>query len=516
MKILLITFDKEMENKIRQLLKDYPIVTAKNGEEALLLNLENNVDLIIYDALAGGIAEDDINRLYDEGYKSVPYIILMDDLFPIDPSNIKPKNKKILSREVEVEKLPKVVEELLSGKGAQESAQEQPAEEAKEKTATEEVPQTTTGESSWEELFAGVSTVKPQTEKESKEEPSVKEEKKEEFEAVAKEEIQPPAEVTPKTEETVPAQSVPSLKKKCLVVSFDMPLVEKIQQLLDDKCEISVARSAKQALQKYGNDMFDIIIFDTISGVFAEKGIKDLYSRDNFKDSLYVLLLDEFFPIDIDKLPVQNLRAIKRESELDLLPEIVEKAPHITLEKQLFESAQVPETSVQAAEEKPHEVKEEPTIAVAEKPSEPAEVAKEETTETGQLIEKQPTKEKVKTGPTAEEVKEKPAVVEEVKVPTQEEKTVITQTAPQLVQPQPTVTVQISEEQIAIIVEQKINEKVIPLVEELIRSKLSDIYVKTLARELIEEQIDTAEIKEIIREIAEPIVRETLESLLTK
>lgn len=515
MKILLITFDKEMENKIRQLLKDYPIVTAKNGEEALLLNLGNDVDLIIYDALAGGIAEDDINRLYDEGYKNVPYIILMDDLFPIDPSNIKPKNKKILSREVEVEKLPKVVEEVLSGKGAPESVQEQPAEEAKEKTETEEVPQTTTGESSWEELFAGVSTVKPQTEKETKEEPPV-EEKKEEFEVAAKEETKPPAAETPKTEETVSAPSVPSLKKKCLVVSFDMPLVEKIQQLLDDKCEIAVARSAKQALQKYGNDMFDIIIFDTISGVFAEKGIKDLYSRDNFKDSLYVLLLDEFFPIDIEKLPVQNLRAIKRESELDLLPEIVEKAPHITLEKQLFESAKVPETTEQAAEEKPLEVKEEPPVAVAEKPSEPAEVAKEETTKIGQIIEEQPTEEEVKTIPAAEEVKEKPAVVEEVKAPPREEKTAIPQTAPQVVQPQPTVTVQISEEQITKIVEQKLNEKVIPLVEELIRSKLSDIYVKALARELIEEQIDPAEIKEIVREIAEPIVRETLESLLTE
>jgi len=54
MKILLITFDKEMEKKIRELLKDHQIITAKNGEEALLLNVTDDVDVIIYDALLRG------------------------------------------------------------------------------------------------------------------------------------------------------------------------------------------------------------------------------------------------------------------------------------------------------------------------------------------------------------------------------------------------------------------------------------------------------------------------------
>ena len=159
MKILLITFDKEMEKKIQELLKDYQIITAKNGEEALLLNIADDVDLVIYDALAGGIAEDDINKLYDEGFQNVPFIILMDDLFPIDPENIKPKRKKVISREVEVDKLPDLVKEMVSQKG--ETKEEAPAEVAKESApAVEEKARETapaveekTEEFSWEQLM---------------------------------------------------------------------------------------------------------------------------------------------------------------------------------------------------------------------------------------------------------------------------------------------------------------------------------------------------------------------------
>jgi len=505
MKILLVTFDKEMENKVRQLLKDHQIITAKNGEEALLLNLGEDIDAIIYDALAGGIAEDDINRLYDEDFKNVPYIILMDDLFPIDPSNIKPKNKKILSREVEVEKLPEILKEI-SEKGGKIEEEAPTKEEVVEETKpAEEVyaqAQPKEEETSWEEMFAGVSTVKPETE--------TKEEQKEEKtgpetvtaaetlqEQPKEETVSAPVEAAPSEKAPVPAEV--SLKKKCLLVSFDMPLVEKIEKLIGTDCDLAIARSAKQALQKYGKEPFDVIIFDTISGVFAEKGIKDLYEKGNYKDSLYVLLLDEMFPIDVEKLPVKNLRTIKRESELDLLPEIIENAPHITLEQAISQAVQEVETTPKVAvEQTPVETKEEKVETpspVAETLSPVEEIAKEET-------------------PKVEEVKEIPTKVEEVTAPPQVEKTVTP--PPAATQPQPQVSVQISEEQIAKIVEQKINEKIVPLIEELVRSKLSDLYIKTLARELIEEEIDSETIKETIREIAEPLVRETLESLLAE
>jgi len=484
MKILLITFDKEMEKKIRELLKDHQIITAKNGEEALLLNVTDDVDVIIYDALAGGIAEDDINKLYDEGFQNVPFIILMDDLFPIDPNNIKPKNKKIISREVEVDKLPQLIQEVVSSKGEkkEEAPQEvatttaTPSEEKKEEKPAEE-----TVEIDWDSLMGGTPATSEQ-----------KEEKKEEPQPTA--EAQPAPQPSAVVEETVTSEGTEevSLQKRCLLVSFDMPLVEKIQQVLDDLCDLYIARSAKQALQKYGDKNFDVIIFDTISGVFAEKGIKDLYEKGGYKDSLYVLLLDEFAPIDVDKLPVQNLRTIKRESEIDLLPEIVENAPHITLEQALQEAAKQVEATP-AVEEKKEEKPAEETVT----PTLP------------------PVEEKVETPPVEEKKEEQPPKVEEKPLETPKEVVQQPQPVPQAVATTAAIPLEQLEKKIEKLVEQKINEKVVPLIEELIRSKLSEIYVKAIAREIIEPQIDSGTIREIVQEIAEPLVRETLEQLLS-
>jgi len=458
MKILLITFDKEMEKKVKELLKGHEIITAKNGEEALLLNIANDVDIVIYDALAGGIAEDDINKLYEEGFQNVPFIILMDDLFPIDPANIKPKIKKIISREVDLDQLPKLVEELAKEAGKGEKVEAATAEaKAEEKPKEEKVEE----ELSWEKLM----------------ETTPAEEKKEEVS-----EERPPA--------IAETEVVPTLKKQCLLVSFDMPLVDRIKALIGDKCDLYVARSAKQALQKYAGKPFDIIIFDTISGVFAEKGIKDLYEKGGYKDSLYVLLLDEFLPLDVDKLPVKNLRAIKRESELDLLPEIVENAPHITFEilaKPTAEAVGGGETapvetavSTETFEETPHEVEEHKEEFA------PAEHFEETTPHVHEEIAQSPVAE------ATPQPAPQPAPVQSA--------------AP---------AGAVSEELIARIVEQKINEKIVPLVEELIKTKLSETYIKAIAREIIEPEIDEAMIKEIVRDIAEPLVKEVLDRLFT-
>jgi hypothetical protein len=498
MKILLVTFDKEMDKKVRELLKDYQIVTVKNGEEALLLNMDD-IDLIIYDALAGGIAEEDINKLYDEGFKNVPYIILMDDLFPIDPQNIKPKNKKVISREVEVDKLPELVKELISKKG------EAKEEETVVETQTEQPAIEAATAESWEEMF-GTAVTPPKEEKKEEtpsatvsETPAV-EEKKEETPPVEEK----PAPAEEKKEETTaapeqPSTDIGSLKKQCLIVSFDMPLVDKIEEKIRDLCDIYVARSSKQALKKYQGKDFDIIIFDTISGVFAEKGIRDLYEKGGYKDSLYVILLDEFMPIDIDKLPVKNMRAIKRESELDLLPEIVESAPHITLEKALESAAAaIEQQSEQTAEAPPAEKQKEEAPAAATQEAEPSASAVEEKVEETPAVQKE----------------EKTAELEGKPV---EKTPVAPQPAPAKAAPAPTAqpATYVSEEQIAKIVEQKINQMVVPLIEEIVRNKLTDTYLKTLVREILQNEVSPADIREIVQEIAEPMVKEILEQLLS-
>jgi hypothetical protein len=396
----------------------------------------------------------------------------MDDLFPIDPENIKPKRKKVISREVEVDKLPDLVKEMVSQKG--EAKEEAPAEAPKESApVVEEKTQETTAveekteEFSWEQLMGTPSEGATQTQAPAPQQTISQETAPE-----------------PKKEESAPATAGEiSLNKQCLLVSFDMPLVEKIEQLIGDKCDLHIARSAKQALQKYAGKPFDIIIFDTISGVFAEKGIRDLYEKGGYKDSLYVLLLDEFLPIDTEKLPVKNLRAIKRESELELLPEIVENAPHITF-GQLVE---------QAAQE-----------TVQESPA-------------PQAVEETKTEE-----PKAEEKKEAPATVSatpaeaqpaEVTPQPQPQPQAAPQAVPQAVPAAPAVG--ISKEELEKLIEEKISAKVLPLIEELIRSKLSEVYIKAIAREVIEPEINKELIKEIVREIAEPMVKEVLEELLS-
>ncbi len=582
MKVLLITFDKEMEKKIRELLKEHQVISAKNGEEALLLDTAD-VDIVIYDALAGGLAEEDINKLYEEAFKDKPFLILMDDLFPIEPSNVKPKVKKIVSREVDVDKIPQLVNELVSKAGTGATQEEQPAAPAQaapppaEEEKKEEAP---AAEESWESLF-GTNVVQPR----KKEEKPVQAEESSTTLQPAEVSPQPPQEekqkpetpsegqitLTPPTEQKQPSQpsqeaktaeskaeekplpESPPTKKQCLLVSFDIPLVEKIDQLIGDLCDLYTARSAKQALQKYGDKDFDIIIFDTISGVFAEKGIKDLYEKGGYKDALYVVLLDEFMPIDIDRLPVKNLRAIKRESEIDMLPEIIESAPHITLEKYLAQAggALAGETG-QTQTETPAATSTETAggetgledllkelETVGEQTTEPqtaettaqpaAEVAKEETpTEAtpAEAITAQPSETEAKEEEKVISKEEQPPAVEtkpqETLAPTETKpaQTAPSQAAvspPQAARPAAAAApayIQLPEEKIEKIVERIVAAKVLPLIEELIKQKLSDAYIRGIVEELLKQEVDKDTIREIIRETAEPIVRRVLDELL--
>ena len=504
MKILLVTFDKEMENKIKGLLKDYQIVVAKNGEEALLADI-SDVDLVIYDALAGGIAEEDINRLYEEAFRDKPFLILMDDLFPIDPANIKPKNKKIISRETDIDKIPELIKQLLSGAVSETEEKKEKVEvEAKESpspqpTATQE---TTAGTDDWESLF-GMNVELPKKEKE--------EEKAKEETPTPTPETEPTPQPSPKEEvtqtTTAPAPAAPKiedLKKQCLVVSFDIPLVEKIEQLIGDKCELYIARSAKQALQKYGDQDFDIIIFDTISGVFAEKGIRDLYEKGGYKDSLYVLLLDEFMPLDVDRLPVKNLRTVKRESELELLPEIVESAPHITLQKAIESAA----ATVEAPPQQPTAEKPAEEITPVEKTEEERETKEEEK---APVTAEKPSPVETSATPTEVAPPPQPATPTptEVAPPTSAPTTVPAGTPPQQL------IVSLPEEKIEQLVEKTIMTKVVPLIEEIIKNKLSDELIKAMVGEIVNSKVDRDMIRGIIEEIAEPLVREVLEELLS-
>jgi len=108
MKILVSSFDRLLIEKLQHLLSGENVIFVKNGEEAIR-NAPKDIDIIIYDAVSGLVSENDLNSLFEKAYRNSKYIVLMDDLFPIDPDNLKIPGKVIISRDRELSVLPELV-----------------------------------------------------------------------------------------------------------------------------------------------------------------------------------------------------------------------------------------------------------------------------------------------------------------------------------------------------------------------------------------------------------------------
>jgi len=108
MKILVSSFDRLLIEKLQHLLSGENVIFVKNGEEAIR-NAPKDIDIIIYDAVSGLVSENDLNSLFEKAYRNSKYIVLMDDLFPIDPDNLKIPGKIIISRDRELPVLPELV-----------------------------------------------------------------------------------------------------------------------------------------------------------------------------------------------------------------------------------------------------------------------------------------------------------------------------------------------------------------------------------------------------------------------
>jgi len=281
MNILIVSFDKNLVNKLKKLLADHNVVDVKNGEEAIN-TVSSYMDVVIYDAVSGSISEEDINNMYKQKFKDPKYIILVDDLFPIDINNvIPPKKVKLMREEVE--------EKILS------LLTEQPAEEE-------------------------MVTLIPEEESEI----SIPEEQ---TEISIPEEIQAPIEIGGTFEEELFPQEVSveegfgfreldlgTISKKLLLVSFDTPLINNLRKALSDKVEIVEARNIKEILEKAKEA--DVILFDTISGMLAYRTLVDMSKDDLLAKKPYILLVDELFAIDVASIPLENKYTFARESEL--------------------------------------------------------------------------------------------------------------------------------------------------------------------------------------------------------
>ncbi|MDW8066298.1 MAG: hypothetical protein RMI50_01320 [Aquificaceae bacterium] len=271
MNILIVSFDKSVVSKLREALSQHNILEVRNGEEAIN-TVSSYVDAIVYDAVSGVISEEDINNMYMQKFKDAKYVILVDDLFPVDVNKLLPPNKvEVIRDKVLRENGAEIVRDLIEGK-----------EVEKDVIELEKLP-----------LQMEVSGADMQMEELGLEEAIER--------AMTK------------------LDAVP--KKRILIVSFDLEIIRKLTDALSEEAEVVEAKNMKEATEKAKEA--DVIIFDTISAMLAQRTLIEMSKDENLAKKPYILLIDELFTIDAESIPLQKKYAFAREAELS---KVVDKA----------------------------------------------------------------------------------------------------------------------------------------------------------------------------------------------
>jgi len=467
MKVLMVSFDRNLVKQLKNVLSEYEVMDVKNGEEALSLATPY-FDVIIYDAISGALSEEDINNLYLQKFKDAKFVVLVDDLFPINAKNLRPQKKMLIPRE-------STPDQFLSAVMA-------PAQETEEYQLPTleleiETHKQTVGE------VEGAIEITP-SEQESIETPFFEEELK-------------LAEAQPESKEEV-SQYIPESahpKKKVAVVSFDSTLADSIISSLSENFEPVVIRSFRD-LESLLKDV-DGVIFDAISGLAAKKRLMELAKDQDIAQKPFLVLIDELFNINIDDVPLRNKHAISREESPK---EIVEKFKEILvpLKEQettliqmlgeLLEKQEVVQESVENVEtQKTPEIIQETEVAELPKLEEsplPMEesVLKEQKEETTPILQI-PIKEAVPMENVSEQKTER---LEDV-------------------------LKGVSLEDIKKVVEETIKEEIKRAFEGF---NLSDL-ARELLREELKKSIESMPLEGIIKEITYQVLRERLRELIT-
>jgi DNA-binding NarL/FixJ family response regulator len=296
MKVLIVSFDRSLVKQLKSFLSEYEVMDVKNGEEALNLAIPY-FDVIIYDALSGALSEEDINNMYQQKFKDAKFVVLVDDLFPINAQNLKPQKKILIPRESTPDQILSAI-----------TAPVQETEEYQLPTLELEIE---THKQTVEEL-----------------------EKQESIEALFFEKGPKPTEVQSESKEEV-SQYIPKSvhpKKKVAVVSFDSTLVDSITSLLSENFEPVAIRSFRN-LESLLKDV-DGVIFDAISGLTAKKRLMELAKDQDIAQKPFLLLIDELFNINIDDVPLRNKHTISREkSPKEIVEKFKEMSVHLKEEE---------------------------------------------------------------------------------------------------------------------------------------------------------------------------------------
>lgn len=307
MKVLIVSFDRSLVKQLKNTLSEYEVLDVKNGEEALSL-ATSYFDVIIYDAISGALSEEDINNMYQQKFKDAKFVVLVDDLFPINAQNLKPQKKMLIPRE-------STPDQVLSAIMA-------PVQETEEYQLPTLELEIETHKQTVEELEEMINMTPSQQES---------------IETLLFEEGFKLAEAHPKSKEEV-SQYIPEgvhSKKKIAVVSFDSTLVDSITSLLSEEFEPVAIRSFRD-LEILLKDV-DGVIFDAISGLTAKKRLMELAKDQDIAQKPFLVLIDELFNINIDDVPLRNKHAISR---VESPKKIVEKF------KEIFVSLKEEETTL--------------------------------------------------------------------------------------------------------------------------------------------------------------------------
>ncbi|SHK25620.1 response regulator transcription factor [Thermocrinis minervae] len=274
MKILLVSFDKGLVDQLKERLSNYEVIDVRNGDEAINL-VDTKVDFVVYDAISGSISEEDINQLYTKKFKDSHYIVLVDDLFPIDPKNLLVTKKTLIKRDEALEKVPHVIE---GGYVPEEI--NLPKYEVEGRSSLELKPQ--------EEHILEESQLKEYV-------------------------IESTFPSEPKQLESHVEQTQKE-NKKVLIVSFDSNIINFFSERLGNTAQIIVAKNVREAREKVHDA--DVVVFDTISGAVAQRTLTEFSKNPVLSKKPYVLLLDELFAIDVDSIDLQHKYTYSREREL--------------------------------------------------------------------------------------------------------------------------------------------------------------------------------------------------------
>ena len=298
MKVLIVSFDRNLVKQIRNALGEYEVMDVKNAEEALNLAIPH-FDVIIYDGISGALSEEDINNLYLQKFEDAKFVVLVDDLFPINAQNLKPRKKVLIPRE-------STLDQVLSAINA-------PVQETEEYQLPTLELEIETHKQTVEEL-EGAIEITPSEQESIETLFFEKELKLEETQPESKDEV---------------SQYIPEgvhLKKKVAVVSFDSTLVDNITLLLSEDFEPVVIKSFRD-LESILKDV-DGVIFDAVSGLAAKKRLMELAKDQDIAQKPFLVLIDELFNIRIDDIPLRKKQAISREENPR---EIVEKVKELLL-----------------------------------------------------------------------------------------------------------------------------------------------------------------------------------------